>query len=97
MFSQKHSAHLLLNNSLIISLEEMNMDVIYAGPIAKTLESVGFLMTLSFVMCFIIIVGCLCLKMYERVFPRQNSDKEGMGHTSPNILGHALKSSPKTF
>jgi len=73
------------------------MDVIYAGPIAKTIEGVGFLMTLSFVMCFITIVGCLCLKMYGRVFPRQDSDKEGMGHTSPYILGHALKSSPKRF
>jgi hypothetical protein len=73
----------------------MNMDVIYAGPIAKTVVSVGFLMTLSFVMCFITIVGCLCLKMYERVFPKQNFDKDGMAHTSLNILGHALKSSPK--
>jgi hypothetical protein len=75
----------------------MDMDVFYAEPIATTVVSVGFLMTLSFVMCFIIIVGCLCLKMYERVFPKQNSDKERMGHASLNILGHALKSSPKKF
>jgi hypothetical protein len=75
----------------------MNMDVAYAGPIAKTLESVGFLITLSFVMFFIIIVGCLCLKMYQRVFPKQNFDKEGMEHTSLTILGHTLKSSRENF
>jgi hypothetical protein len=73
------------------------MDVTYARPIAKTLESVGFLITLSFVMFFIIIVGCLCLKMYQRVFPKQNFDQEGMEHTSLTILGHTLKSSRKNF
>ena len=73
------------------------MDVIYAGPIAKTVVTIGFLMTLSFVMCFIAIVGCICLKMYERVFPKQNSDKEGKGHISQNVLGRVLKSSPKKF
>jgi hypothetical protein len=59
------------------------MDVVYAGPIAKIVEGVGFLMTLSFVMCFIIIVGCLCLKVYERVFPKPNARKGGMGHVFP--------------
>jgi hypothetical protein len=73
------------------------MDVIYAGPIAKIVEGVGFLMTLSLVMCLILITGCLCLKVYERVFPRQNSHKERIGHASSYIIGHALKSSPKKF
>lgn len=73
------------------------MDFILAEPVAKIIESVGLLMTLSFVICFVIIVGCLCLKMYERVFPKQNCDKEGIGHTSQNILGCALKSSSKKF
>ena len=72
----KHLAHLLLNKqSPNTSQEEMKMDVIYAGPIAKIIESVGFLMTFSLVTCFIVIAGCLCLKMYERVFPKQNSER----------------------
>ena len=75
----------------------MIMNFVFVEPIAKIIESVGFLMTLSLAMCFIIIVGCLCLKIYERVFPKQNSDEEGMGYTSPYLLGHALKSSPKKF
>lgn len=54
------------------------MDIYYAEPIAKTIVSVGFLMTLSFAMCFIIIVGCLCLKMYEKVFSNQNSHQRGI-------------------
>ncbi len=70
------------------------MDLPYSAPIAKIIESVGVLMTLSLVICLMIIVGCLCLKIYERVFPRQNSEKKGMVHTSLNILEHALKSSP---
>jgi hypothetical protein len=53
----------------------MNMDVIYAEPIAKIIESVGFLMTFSLATCFIVIAGCLGLKVYERVFPKQNSER----------------------
>ena len=40
----------------MISTEELNMDVIYPGPIAKAVEGVGLLVTLSFVICFIIII-----------------------------------------
>jgi hypothetical protein len=35
--------------------------------------------------------------MYQRVFPKQNFDKEGMEHTSLTILGHTLKSSRENF
>jgi hypothetical protein len=73
---QKHLARLLLNIQSPNNLTGGNeMDVLYAGPIANIIESVGFLMTFSLVTCFIVIAGCLCLKMYERVFPKQNSER----------------------
>ncbi len=52
----------------------MGMNIIYTQPIATTVESVSFLMTLSFVIYFSVVVGCLCLRMYERVFPKENSN-----------------------
>lgn len=73
----------------------MMMNFGFAEPIAKIVISVGFLMTFSLAICFTTIIGCLCLKIYQTVFPKQNSDKEGIGHTSSYILGHALKSLPK--
>ncbi len=51
----------------------MGMNIIYTQPIATTVESVSFLMTLSFVIYFFVAVGCLCLRMYERAFPKENS------------------------
>ncbi len=71
------------------------MNVICAETIGNIIGSVGFLMTLSIVICFFIIVGCLCLRMYERAFPKQDSEKEGTAYTSLNILGRTLKSSPR--
>jgi hypothetical protein len=75
----------------------MMMNFGFAEPIANIIEGVGFLMTFSLAICFTTIIGCLCLKIYERVFPKQNSDKGGIGYPSPYVLGHALKSSPKKF
>ncbi len=72
--------------------EEMEMNLVYAEPIAMTLESVGFLMTLSLVLYFFVVVGCLCLKMYERVFQNQNSKKEGK-NTSGRVLNLFSKDS----
>jgi hypothetical protein len=73
------------------------MNVVYAGPIATTIESVGFLMTLSLVICFFIVVGCLCLRMYECLFPKQNFEKQGMDQVSLNTLGRTLRSSSNKF
>ena len=71
--------------------------MIYAEPIANIVESAGFLMALSIVMCFMIIAGCLCLKWYGRVFAKQSSGKDGTDHISPNPLEHSLKPFPKKF
>ncbi len=73
------------------------MDVIYAEPIANIIESVGFLVTLSIVICLFVIIGCLYLRMYEKLFPKHDSEKERIGYTSLNILEHTLKSSPRKF
>ena len=73
------------------------MNIICAEPIANIIESTGFLMVLSIVMGFIIIAGCLCLKLYGRVFAKQGSEKEGIDHISLNTLEHTLKPSPKKF
>jgi hypothetical protein len=75
----------------------MIMNFGFAEPVTKIVENVGFLMTFSLAICFATIIGCLCLKIYERAFPKQNSDQGGIGHTSSYILGHALKSFSKKF